>query len=278
MRHIEQDDERTIYILMVDVTDHITGLAGLTLAFTLAKDGEAASAETPVYVDRGSGVYAVTLTSAMTDTIGDLWLHVTATGADPLDVFLEVVEPPIDPADIADIQSRLPAALISGRIDATVGAMQSGVVTSSAVATGAIDADALASDAVTEIQTGLATATALSDVQSDVDTVLARLPSSLVSGRIDASVGAMAANVMTASALASDAVTEIQTGLATSSALSAIAAKVNDLEAVALGRWEVTDNQLVLYELDGTTPLATFDLFDDSGSPSMTRIFERVPA
>lgn len=42
----------------------------------------------------------------------------------------------------------------------------------------------------------------------------ARLPASLVSGRIDASIGAAAANTITASALATDAVTEIQAAVA----------------------------------------------------------------
>jgi hypothetical protein len=51
-------------------------------------------------------------------------------------------------------------------------------------------------------------AAALTDVQS-------RLPAALVSGRMDSSVGAMAANTMTASALATDAVTEIQSGTRT---------------------------------------------------------------
>lgn len=54
-------------------------------------------------------------------------------------------------ADTEDIQSRLPAALVSGRIDASVGAMAANTLTAAAVATGAIDADALAADAVDEI-------------------------------------------------------------------------------------------------------------------------------
>jgi hypothetical protein len=57
--------------------------------------------------------------------------------------------------DTDDIQTRLPAALVSGRIDASVGAMAAGTVTAAAVATDAIDADALATDAVNEIADGL---------------------------------------------------------------------------------------------------------------------------
>jgi hypothetical protein len=55
------------------------------------------------------------------------------------------------------------------------------------------------------------TATILSDT-NDIQT---RIPASLVGGRIDASVGAMASDVLTSTALAASAVTEIQSGLST---------------------------------------------------------------
>ena len=63
-----------------------------------------------------------------------------------LDAVLSDVE-----ADTQDIQSRLPAALVGGAMDSDVSAMQAGVLTAAAVATDAIDADALAGDAATEI-------------------------------------------------------------------------------------------------------------------------------
>lgn len=53
--------------------------------------------------------------------------------------------------DTADIQARLPATLVGGRIDASVGAMAAAVLTAAAIATDAINADALAIDAVDEI-------------------------------------------------------------------------------------------------------------------------------
>lgn len=119
-------------------------------------------------------------------------------------------------ADTDDIQARLPGALVSGRIDASVGAMAANVLTATAIATDAITAakiaaDAigaseLAADAVTEIQAGLATAAALATVQADTDDIQARLPAALVGGRMDSSVGAMAADVVTATAIAADAI------------------------------------------------------------------------
>src|SRR3990167_731159 len=128
-----------------------------------------------------------------------------------------------------------PLQLTSQRVNANVGAMAAGVITSTVVATGAIDADALATDAVDEIVdqvwdelTGdhvtantqgqvmqrLQYATvylngSIALVQTDTDDIQTRLPASLVGGRMDASVGAMAANTLTASALATDAVNEV---------------------------------------------------------------------
>lgn len=56
---------------------------------------------------------------------------------------------------------------------------------------------------------GLASAnldTQLSGIQADTDNIQTRIPTSLVSGRIDASVGAMAADTVTASAIANNAI------------------------------------------------------------------------
>lgn len=98
-----------------------------------------------------------------------------------------------------------------------------------AMAANTVTAAAAAPDLATELQSGLATASAVSGVQSDTDNLQTRIPASLVSGRIDASVGAMAANTMTAAAANPDLTTELQTGLATSSALATVATNVDDI-------------------------------------------------
>src|SRR3990172_12841186 len=59
-------------------------------------------------------------------------------------------------------------------------------------------------------QTAADLATAVAGVQSDTDNLQTRIPAALVSGRIDASVGAMATDVLDAAALKADAVTEMQ--------------------------------------------------------------------
>lgn len=152
-------------------------------------------------------------------------------------------------ADTDDIQTRLPAALVSGRIDASVGAMAANVLTATAIAADAITDAKVASDVTIASVTGAvgsvtgnvggdvvgmvasvtgavgsvlgltvsnldatissrASSSALATVQSDTDDIQTRLPAALVSGRIDASVGAMAANVLTATAIAADAITD----------------------------------------------------------------------
>lgn len=115
---------------------------------------------------------------------------------------------------------QLPAALVGGRMDSSVGAMAADTLTASALAT----------DAVAEIQSGLATAAALDAVDNFVDTEIAtiitdvaavkadtaailvdtgttldgRIPAALVGGRMDSNVGAVAANAIADAGLAAD--------------------------------------------------------------------------
>lgn len=79
--------------------------------------------------------------------------------------------------------------------------------------------------------TGSGTAQTAGDIMADTNDIQARLPAALVSGRMDASVGAMAANVMTAAAAAADLTTELQTGLATAASLATTDGKVDAINA-----------------------------------------------
>lgn len=202
--------------------------------------------------------------------------------------------------DTADIQTRIPAALVGGRIDANTGAISGdavaadsleaaldgtggvtitaaltgnvtgnlsgsvgsvtagvsladGAITAAKIATGAIDADALAADAVAEIQSGLSIPTAASiadavwdeattghttsgtfgeQLKTDVDAILDDTGTSGVV-IVDAGITAakIATNAIDADAIATDAVTELQNGLATSSALSSVATNVSAILA-----------------------------------------------
>lgn len=68
-------------------------------------------------------------------------------------------------------------------------------------------------DAIYAASASPATSANVSAVETDTQDIQARLPAALVSGRIDASVGAMAANVITAAATAADFGTEVGTAV-----------------------------------------------------------------
>lgn len=78
-------------VFMANSTDHVTGKASLTLTITASKDGGAYASISPTVTERGDGMYSLTLTTSHTDTLGDLALHITGTGADPTDVIFQVV-------------------------------------------------------------------------------------------------------------------------------------------------------------------------------------------
>ena len=59
--------------------------------------------------------------------------------------------------------------------------------------------------------------------------------------------------------------------------LQAIGIDATLIRKIEEGRWKIVNNQMVIYDDNGTTPLRTFDLFDANGDPSSTSVFERVP-
>lgn len=95
MSQLYQNTARNKMVLMIDSSDHVSGLAGLTLTITASKNGGAFASISPTVSDRGNGWYALALTSSHTDTLGDLALHITSTGADPSDPVWEVVQEPV---------------------------------------------------------------------------------------------------------------------------------------------------------------------------------------
>ena len=91
VRLLKQSATANVMVFMSASSDHVTGLAGLTLTITASKNGGAFASISPVVTDRGSGWYSLALTVAHTDTLGDFVLHVTATNADASDMLDRVV-------------------------------------------------------------------------------------------------------------------------------------------------------------------------------------------
>lgn len=103
------------------------------------------------------------------------------------------------------LDARIPAALVGGRMDSSVGAMAANVLTATAINADAITAAKVAADVTTELQTGLATSAALATAQgvldlvsADTDDIQARLPAVLVGGRMASDVGSISADATAA--------------------------------------------------------------------------------
>lgn len=209
--------------------------------------------------------------------------------------------------DTQDIQGRLPAALVSGRIDSSVGAMASNVVTAAAIATDAIDSDAVAASAVTEIQAGLSTLdasgvrSAVGLASANLDTQLSGINSkttNLPSDPADASD--IAASFATLQALVDDLEGRLTAGraalldnlanltaspptaaqiLAQSLAAESYAADgaVPTLSQMlymlwsAVGEFSIAGVTLTCKKLDGSTTAMTFTLDDATNPTSRTR-------
>ena len=90
MRALAQSTAYDLMVFATDSTDHVTGKTGLTLTVTASKAGAAFGSISPTVTERGNGWYALALTSSHTDTLGDLAIRATGTGADPINVLCVV--------------------------------------------------------------------------------------------------------------------------------------------------------------------------------------------
>ena len=115
MRLLKQSTAANIMVLLVSSTDHVVGVTGATLTITASKDGAAFASISPTVTERGNGWYNMALTTAHTDTLGDLALHISATGADPADILCSIVAGALD----ADVSSRLAPTTAGRTLDVT---------------------------------------------------------------------------------------------------------------------------------------------------------------
>lgn len=151
---LKQSTARNLMVFLTDSSDHVTGKTGATLTSTLSKDGAAFASISPSVTERGDGWYSLALTTAHTDTLGDLVLHITASGADPIDLREQVF-------------ASLPGDSV------TVSSLGANSITDSS----------LAASAITEIQSGLATAADLTAVKAKTDSL-----TFTVAGQVDANI------------------------------------------------------------------------------------------
>ncbi len=225
MRIFKQSTATNLMVFMTDSADHITGKAGLTLTITASKDGAAFASISPTVTDRGNGWYNIALTTAHTDTLGDLALHITSAGADPSDLVCRVM------AEIAYLDAAVSSRLATAGYTAPDNASITGIKNKT---------DNLPTDPADESLLEAAIATRAS--QASVDTVDGIVDAiKLKTDNIPATPAAVGSqmtlqdNAITAAKIATDAITnaKIAAGAITSSEAPDLA-KLDNLASSAL--------------------------------------------
>lgn len=182
---------------------------------------------------------------------------------------------------VASVQGNVTGSTASVTAAVTVGAINADVITAASLAADAgseiavavrVEMDANSVDLNTIIS-------GLVAINADTDDIQARLPAALVGGRIDASVGAMAADVLTAAATAADFGVEIAAAVHTRQMTEGYAADgvAPTLEQSlfmvwsALSEFSIAGTTITAKKLDGATTAMTFTLDDAANPTSRTR-------
>ena len=257
----------------LDDTDGKSPETGLTIANTDIKlrKGPAATSESNKNsggaTHIASGRFHATLDATDTATLGELEVSVNIAGALPF-----------GPKRFVVLSGAVFDVLFGATALATTGNLTGSTIgTVAAIAANALNASALAADAVAEIQSGLATAAALGVVDDLLDTEIAailsalsdlsaRTPAALVGGRMDASVGAVQTNAQSAAGLSAGAANKIAdhvwrrtyANIRASADGDAVAFRSGlGLQGHMVNRWGIAAGTYTLYHEDDTTVFHT---------------------
>lgn len=136
--------------IMVDSTDHVSGKTGLSPTVTLSKNGAAFAAASGAVAEVGNGLYTLAGNAADRDTIGELFLHATATGADPVDDRYQIVQ--YDPFGVFDSSSRVDIGSVVGQSANFLLNLSTGGTSSTSAITGTTDLDTTMSYIETQLK------------------------------------------------------------------------------------------------------------------------------
>ena len=190
----------------------------------------------------GNGWYKIGLADAVLATAGTrvrVWIELTACDSGPTDIYVGGYDGSAAALGAAVAGSEMD--LVDAPNATAVTAIQNGLATPTNItaATGIVLSGVTHTGAIIPRVTLVDTTTTNTDmrgtdganttapatpanVSAVTTTLAAKLPAALVGGRIDASVGAVATDAINAAAIAADAVTEIQVGLATTLELAKV--------------------------------------------------------
>ncbi|HNA51873.1 MAG TPA: hypothetical protein PK594_13555, partial [Mycobacterium sp.] len=168
--------------------------------------------------------------------------------------------------DWANVGSPTTTVGLSGTTVGTVSAVtaiSTGGITAGSIAADAIGASELASDAVTEIQSGLATAANLATLTAYVDTEVAAIKAK--TDNLPASPAATGdAMTLTSGERNSVADALLNRGLDGAGASSR---KVREALAFMRNKWAISGSTLTVYDVDDSTALFTATITSASGNP-----------
>jgi hypothetical protein len=302
--------DQYIYFVAVDATDLKTRETGLSTwtVYRSRNGGAAAAMTTPTINETDAtnmpGVYELLLDEDMTidsDDSQEMVFHITHSGMAPVTRTIELYRPKITAGETLTVSSGAVSTVTA-------------VTTVNGLAANTVTASALATDAVTEIQSGLATAAALTTVDDFLDTEIAAIKT--VTDRLDTAmendggvyrfttnalelaptggsaptasqiadevqtrtiaavttVNGLAANSVTASALAADAVAEIADGfldrnMATGSDSGSTTVRTPRQALRFLrNKWAVSAGTLTVYKEDDSTSSWTAAVTGDAAA------------
>ncbi|NIA67781.1 hypothetical protein HBA54_04185 [Pelagibius litoralis] len=176
--------DQFIYFVAVDATDLKTRETALS-SFTVyrSRNGAAAAAMTTPTVNETDatnmpGVYELLLDEDMSIASGndseEMVFHITHAGMAPVTRTIELYRPKITAGETLTVSSgNGNSAVQSIAANAiTESSINTAAITANKIAANSIGASELAGDAVSEIQSGLATAAALAAVDTNVDAIL----------------------------------------------------------------------------------------------------------
>ena len=267
-----------LVFLMVQSSDHVTGLTGASPTVTLSKSGGAFASPSGAVTEIANGWYKVAGNATDTATLGPLALHATAASGDPVDVMYEVIAHDVQDAVHLGL-SCLPNATAAasgglltygsttGQLNPSGGAtpvsgdLTSTMKTSVATAVLATPANALATDSSGRVilqptQTG---------VTIPAVTTTTNLTNAPTAGDLTAT---MKTSVTTAASSATPVATlNFTQAIPTSNTAQTVGDALNAARAQGFGKWVISGTTVTLYAGDGTTVVHTFTL-DSATAPT----------
>jgi hypothetical protein len=231
---LKQSTAYTIAFFMVSSSDHLAAKTAAAPVVNISKAGGAFGAAAGAVTEIANGWYKCALTSADTNTLGDLAFHITGTGADDTDFREQVFAKTVDdlmstftlPANFSSLSISAAGLvdILQTAADKVWGSATRSLTDKVGYALSAAGVQAIWDALTSALTTGGSIGKLIVDnLNATITSVKALLPAALVGGRMDSSVGAMQAGVITApahavgaidaAAIASDADNEIADAL-----------------------------------------------------------------